>query len=330
MNRLSSHPVALFMSRRQLALAVVSALALLTGCALETPSPPPVAQAVVPSADSARIVAEAPASAWRPLRPEDTVYLETPAGRVVIELAPRFAPAHVARVKALVQAGQFSGQAISRVQDNYVVQWGDGAHVPDFAKAPLPDEWSVSPYPPGVSFTALPDGDVYAPVVGHADGLPVARDPSGKGADEAWPAHCYGMVGVGRDAPPDNGNGAELYVVTGHAPRHLDRNVILIGRVVQGMEKLSSLPRGTGALGVYEKPEQKIPLVGSGMRMAADVPAAEQSELEILRTDTPTWAAFVDAKRHRQGGWYATPVNKIELCNVPLPVRQKPAPKPSS
>jgi len=68
------------------------------------------------------------------------------------------------------------------------------------------------------------------------------------------------MVGVGRGLSPDTGSGAELYVVIGHAPRHLDRNIALVGRVVEGMEHLSSLPRGAGALGFYEEPEERTPI----------------------------------------------------------------------
>jgi peptidylprolyl isomerase len=112
-------------------------------------------------------------------------------------------------------------------------------------------------------------------------------------------------------------------VVIGHAPRHLDKNVTLLGRAVQGMELLTTLPRGTGALGFYEQREQ-MPAVVS-VRVAADVPPAERTELELLRTDTPTFLEFVAARRTRRESWFLDPVGKIELCNVPLPVRARPA-----
>jgi peptidylprolyl isomerase len=57
-------------------------------------------------------------------------------------------------------------------------------------------------------------------------------------------------VGAGRDDPPES-DGTELYAVIGHAPRQLDRNVALVGRVLQGIELLSSLPRGSGEMGFY-------------------------------------------------------------------------------
>ncbi len=175
----------------------------------------------------------------------------------------------------------------------------------------------------GLPFTPLPDGDVYAPQVGFSDGLPVARDPR---SHRAWLTHCYAMVGAGRGNGEDSGNGAELYVVIGHSPRHLDRNVTLLGRVVQGMELLSTLPRGSGPLGFYTDPKQDVPL--RSVRVAADLPPAERVPLEVLRTDTPTFAKLVEARRNRREEWFLDPVGRIELCNVPLPVRPAPSPPP--
>jgi peptidylprolyl isomerase len=129
------------------------------------------------------------------------------------------------------------------------------------------------------------------------------------------------MVGAGRDNGADTGGGTELYVVIGHAPRHLDRNVTLVGRVMQGMELLSTLPRGTGALGFYEQPEQRVPI--QRVRVAADVPAAERVALEVLRTNTQTFARLVEARRHRREEWFLDPVGHVELCNVPIPVRPR-------
>ncbi|HEX7111573.1 MAG TPA: peptidylprolyl isomerase [Mizugakiibacter sp.] len=263
-------------------------------------------------------------SDWRPLDPAHTLYMDLPGGRVVIELAPAFAPLHAANIEALAHAHYWDGLAILRVQDNFVTQWGD----PDAdqadrrrplgdAKATLPPEF-VRPAA-GLPFTRLPDGDVYAPEVGFSDGFPAARDPH---RGEAWLAHCYGMVGAGRDNAVDSGPGTELYVVIGQAPRQLDRNIALVGRVVQGMELLAALPRGSGPLGFYEQPQQRVPILR--VRLAADVPAAERANLEVLRTDTPTFAALVESRRNRRDDWYKEPAGHIDLCNVPLPVRAAP------
>jgi len=132
-------------------------------------------------------------------------------------------------------------------------------------------------------------------------------------------------VGAGRDNDVDSGGGTELYVVIGQAPRHLDRNVTLLGRVVQGMELLSVTPRGSGALGFYENPAQRIPI--KSIRVAADVPAAQRTDLEVLRTDTPTFLAYVGARANRVEEWFKVPAGHVDVCNVPVPVRVRPAPK---
>jgi peptidylprolyl isomerase len=282
------------------------------------PAEPATAPASVKT--MADILAAAQPGDFRALDPEDTLYLELGTGRVVMELAPLFAPNHVANVKALVREGYFDGSAIVRVHENYVVQWADPDGKREIKKAQRTLPAELDRPAAGVPFTALPDRDTYANEVGFSGGFPVARD-SASGA--AWLVHCYAMLGAGRDVAPDSGGGAELYVVIGHAPRHLDRNVTLFGRVLSGMERLTSLPRGTAPLGFYEKPEQRVPILR--IRVAADVPEPERTELEVLRTDTPTFQALVESRRNRREEWFIRPAGHIEVCNVPLVVRPKPA-----
>ncbi|MFO0335187.1 MAG: peptidylprolyl isomerase [Pseudomonadota bacterium] len=264
----------------------------------------------------AEVLAASPASDWRPLDPARTLYVELDAGRVVIELAPAFAPRHLDNLATLVRQRWFDGVAVVRSHDNYVVQWGDpeGTRPLGAAARTLAPEFDRAAA--GLAFTRLPDGDVYAPEVGFVDGFPVARESA---AGRVWLAHCYGMVGVGREAAADSGNAAELYVVIGHAPRHLDRNVTLIGRVVDGLPLLSALPRGTGPLGFYERPEQRVPI--RAVRHAAELPEAQRTRLEVLRTDSPTFERAVEARRNRHDGWTVRQAGRVELCNVPLPAR---------
>ena len=260
-------------------------------------------------------------SDWMPLDQTNTLYMDLPGGRVIIRLAPEFAAQHVANIKTLVREGYFDGLGIVRSQENYVVQWGDPAEEEadqrpmKKGKRALPAEFD-RPLTDDLPVTILPDGDVYAPQVGFAAGMPVAVDDK-KG--RMWLTHCYGMLGAGRAESPDSGSGAELYVVIGHSPRHLDLNVTLAGRVVQGMEVLSTLPRGTGALGFYEDPQQFVPI--QSIRLGSDLPEAERAHLEILRTDTPTFEALVESRRNRHESWFANPTGHISLCNVPIPVR---------
>ena len=265
---------------------------------------------------AAEVLAASTAADWRALDPQNTLYLELPAGRVVIELMPQFAPNHVANVLALTRGGYFDGLSIVRSQDNYVVQWDDpdGKKSVGAAHRTLAAEFERPLR--GVSVTRLPDPDTYAAEVGFVDGFPVAADPA---SGRAWLVHCYGMVGAGRDSDVDSGGGTELYVVIGQAPRHLDRNVTLLGRVVSGMERLSVMPRGTGPMGRYEHVEQYVPI--TSVRVAADVPATQRTNLEVLRTDTATFTAYLEARRNRHEDWFKVPAGRVDVCNVPMPVR---------
>jgi peptidylprolyl isomerase len=288
----------------------------LSAAATEAAKPPTMSE----------VLAATKSSDWRDLDTENTLYLQLAAGSVVIELAPAFAPNHVANIKTLVREGYYDGLAIIRSQDNYVVQWGDpNASEPEKARkmqraeAAIKAEFSVD-YGKSFAFTELPDRDGYASKVGFSNGFWAAREPK---THQTWLTHCYGALGAGRDVGADSGSGAELYVVIGNAPRHLDRNVTVVGRVVQGMELLSTLPRGTGALGFYDKPEQNVPL--ASIRVASDLPETERLPLQVLRTDTPTWTALVESRRNRRDEWFLRAAGHVELCNVPLPVRLRPA-----
>ena len=299
------------------------AVALLAAALAVSAQNPPAADR--PSSMQELLEASKPGD-WRNLDPARTLYMDLASGRVVIELAPEFAPAHVANIRAMAKAGYWNGLSINRSQDNFVVQWGDPATddsarkpLPKTAKAKLPAEFTRSSK--NIPFTPLPDVDGWARQVGFSDGFPIGLDTTDS---TAWLAHCYGMVGAGRDTPADSSTGAELYVVTGQSPRQLDRNITSVGRVVQGMELLSVLPRGTGPLGFYETPEQRVAI--QSIRLAADLKPAERLKLQVLRTDTPLFTSLVEARRNRRDDFYKRPAGHIDLCNVPLPVRTVPEP----
>jgi len=271
----------------------------------------------------ADLLANAPASDWRTPDPENTLYMDLDKGRVVIELAARVAPQHVANLRTLVRAHYFDGLAIIRVQDNYVVQWADPDHKRPVPAGVHPSVELTAASGADARFEPLAEHDVYAPQVGFLDGFPAARDPR---SHQVWLAHCYGMVGAGRDDPPES-DGTELYAVIGNAPRQLDRNVALLGRVIQGMELLSSLPRGSGEMGFYLPAEPVAPI--RSVRLAADVPPAERTPIEVLRTNSATFRAVLAQRRSRHESWFQVSPDRIDLCNVPLPARPLVAPTPA-
>jgi peptidylprolyl isomerase len=267
-----------------------------------------------------QILAAAPAADWRVLDPAQTLYMDLPKGRVVILLAPGFAPKTVANIKALVREKYFDASAIVRSQDNYVVQWSQEDKAKKASQAKLKGFVEFE-RPASASLVRLPDRDTYAPITGFDGDFAAGSD----GKSE-WLLHCYGSVGAGRDNAPDSGSGVELYAVTGQAPRQLDRNIALVGRVVLGMDLLSALPRGGNAqgayMGFYRSPAEYTNI--RAIRLASDLPSKDRLKLEALKTDSASFKAYVEARRNRHNDWFVRAAGAIDACNVPLPVRTAP------
>jgi len=314
---------------RHLAAVAVLSLLAVPAAAQTTPGrwrPMPVAGATEP----AEVIAHSTAADWRPIDPQNLLVMDladgpngAPGGRVIIELAPDFAPVHVANMRRYARAGWWNNATIYRVQDNYVAQWGNGD-----AQVPLPE--GVVARPPaeyerataGLTIRPLGFPDSYAPMVGHVNGWPVAYDPARR---SAWLTHCYATVGVGRDLAPDTGTGGELYAVIGHSPRPLDRNIANVGRVIEGIGLLSARQRGTGNLGFYQTDHGEVPIPIRAIRIAADMPDADRPRFEVMRTNTATFSLYVRGRANRGGSFFNVPAGGVDVCNVNVPVRRKPA-----
>ena len=216
----------------------------------------------------------------------------------------------------LALAHWWDGTSVYRVQDNWVAQWGDVTE-----KKPLPAgvaarpaaEYDIAGFAPAVR---LMRHDAYSMASGiTADGWPVATDGT-----HAWLAHCYGTVGVARDASPDTGTGAELFTPLGGSARRLDRNYTIVGRVIDGMDYLSALPRSRAEMGMYATAAEATPIVS--VRLASDMPAAERPHYQYRAADNPRFAAMVAAKANPEPPTVS--LGGIDVCDVPLATRRAP------
>lgn len=251
---------------------------------------------------------------WRPI-PDDELLVITLAGNrtVVIRLAARLAPEHVANVRKLALAHWWDATSVYRVQENWVTQWGDATE-----KKALPDtivkipaaEYDVAA---GDLAQRLSQADAYSKISGvTADGWPIA----GNGT-QSWIPHCYATVGVARDASPDTGTGAELFTPIGGA-RRLDRNYTIIGRIIEGMKYLSSMPRSDAPLGVYATEAERTPIIS--VRLASDMPAAERPKFEYRATDNTRFAAYIRLREHPAAPTVG--LGGIDICDLPLATRR--------
>ncbi|ATY32827.1 peptidylprolyl isomerase [Sphingomonas psychrotolerans] len=275
--------------------------------------------AIAQTAPAAPTAADAAASDWQPIPDNELLVMTLRGGhQVFIRLAPRYAPAHVANIRKLAEARWWDGTSVYRVQDNYVAQWGGGddkTTLPPTVIENPPAEYEWSRYDGVTNFARA---DPYAVKTGHsADGWPLATD--GK---TSWLTHCYGMVGVARDLAPSTGSGAELYTVIGHAPRHLDRNIAIVGRVVEGIQWLSALPRGGGSLGVYENPAERVPILSA--RLASQLPEDERPHFQVRATDNERFAAWLSERENRKPPFFTMPAGGADICNAQAPIRRAP------
>lgn len=239
----------------------------------------------------AEIIEAAPADAWRTIDPENTLLLEIAAGVIVIELRPDLAPAHVAQIKTLVRQGFYDGLGFHRVIEGFVAQGGDpkGDGTGDSELPDIPAEFAQD--------TAKIEGftpigrDRIAARVGFVDGVPVAAQPESLRSFRAdrtvslWGLHCPGVMSMARSPDPNSAN-SQFFIVIGDARSNLDQRYTVWGWIVDGFEHTRRILRG-------EPPTRQTKIVRA--RIAADVPVAERPRVEILRTDSETFLAYIKA-----------------------------------
>lgn len=326
----------------------VRGMRLLPALALAVLATSAFAQESVEPPTPTSVVAAAPAADWRAIDPADLLVmtLAPDSGgkprQVVIQLMPPpFSQGWVGNIRTLAGKHWWDGTTVYRVVDNWVTQWGDGEEEKADAK-PLPAGLKVVPES---EYTSPMTCEIYRyegrvldercepafhgieaidPYVmqgqsGFSSGWPVAFALTAEG-NRVWPIHCYGSVGVARDFSPDTGTGAELYAVIGHAPRALDRNIAVVGRLIEGIEHLSTLPRGKGEAGVYDDPALKVPIVS--VRLGNEVPEAERPRFEYLASESASFAQLMKVRANRSDEFYKVPAGGVDVCNVPVPVRR--------
>ncbi|WP_031551551.1 peptidylprolyl isomerase [Parvularcula oceani] len=267
----------------------------------------------------AEILEAAPEEAWVRPDPEDTLYLDLDAGRVVIAMVPELAPAHAAQIRTLAREGYYEGLSFYRVVEGFVAQGGDEAGTKDIgsAKPALPAEFEM-PLPEGVTFTPLGQADPYSSQAGFIESLPAARDPQ---AGTAWLAHCTGAFAFGREEGRDTAS-TEIYIAL-QPQRYLDQNLTVLGRVILGMEHVQAMPRGElGNAGTIADEGRWTPI--RGMTLAADLPEEARVPVEIMDTSSETFAQLIEARAARPSGFFYHRPDHVDLCQMPVPVRLAP------
>jgi peptidylprolyl isomerase len=261
---------------------------------------------------------QAQADDWRTVDPENLVVMDLAPGRVLIELAPQFAPRHADRFRKLVRAKFYDGKSFYRVIDGFVAQGGigegDDKKLPDWPalKAEFDRNSGLD-----VDFVPLGSPDLFADQIGHADGFPAGRNRKEK---RMWLLHCPGALAMARDNDPDTG-GTEFYIPIGHAPRRLDRNLTVFGRLLDGMAHVQKLNRGDPKIdsGVIQDLTKRDPIVR--VQIAADMPEAERPRVQVMDTSSKDFVDFKELRRNPAPDFYKRISPNLDICAFNAPIR---------
>ncbi|MDX1460390.1 MAG: peptidylprolyl isomerase [Xanthomonadales bacterium] len=262
---------------------------------------------------------------WREVPQSDLVFLELlltdgRKGTVVVELNDRFAPRTAEQFRRLVKADFYRGLSFYRVIDGFVAQGGDGSDIDQPNDEPnLPAEFEIA-RDEEQPWTPVQNDDLFAPETGFVDGFAAARD-----TDHVWLTHCPGVIAMARNNEPDTGS-TDFYIVIGQAPRYLDRNLTIFGRVIHGMDVVQQVRRGpVHENGIIESDTARTRI--SDAYLAEDRPTDQQKVYFVMDTNSEGFRDYMEARRHRKHEFFHhTPPPKLDVCQVPVATRiEKPA-----
>lgn len=256
-------------------------------------------------------------SAWQLLPQDNLLYLETDQGRIVILLAPQFAPQHVKRVKELVKAGFYDGVTFYRVIEGFVAQFGVPEHEwgTRGKLTPMKAEFSW-PVRSGDPYLLVQRPDLLAEETGFNQGFAVAREQN-----QEWLVHCPGVVNMARANEPDTGV-ADIAIMMGQATRHLDKNMSAFGKVIWGQYAINRIRRGEAADGGVIGTAAARTVIKQA-RLGSDLAPDRQLQLEWLSTTSSEFSQSLAERRSRTHVFYQHKGNgNMDVCYPQVPVRE--------
>jgi peptidylprolyl isomerase len=268
-----------------------------------------LAIAFVALAPASPATAQVPdAASWRALDPENTLYIDTIHGRVVVELYPEIAPRHVEQIKTLASRRFFDGLKFHRVIENFMAQGGDpkgdGTGASD-----LPDVPGEFIFRRGMDMPFIEAAFQGGARLGFYKALPIVSQPdqmmaiTKDGKASAWGLHCPGVASMARGEDPNSAN-SQFFLMRAAYPS-LDKRYSIWGRVIWGQDSVLKLAVG--------EPPAK-PDVMTQVRVAANLPDSERAPIYVMRTESPAFRKVIEDTRKARGADFS-------VCDVQVPVR---------
>ncbi len=258
-----------------------------------------------------------PAEAWREVPAENLLVIDTTRGRILVEMSPQVAPAHVERIRRLADEGFYDNQRFHRVIDWFMAQTGDplsrGADRALWGEgqSPYPDLTAEFTFRrgPEVGFTSV--ARPMGAEIGFVGSLPVQTQPdelmtqTGDGKVHAWGLYCPGVAGMARGEANDSAN-SQFFIMRQAYPS-LDKRYTVWGRAVVGLDVVRTLNFGTDPSGAVQDPD-----VMTRVRVASSLPEAERPRVRVLATDSEYFRTVAEQARITRGADFS-------VCDIDLP-----------
>jgi peptidylprolyl isomerase len=245
---------------------------------------------------------------WRQLDPENTLYIDTVHGRIVIEMYPEVAPNHVARIKQLARAGFYDGLLFHRVVEDFMDQTGDPLGTGE-GGSNLPDLNPEFMFRRGQDMPFVEAAQQAGARLGFYKTLPIETAPdaqmavTGDHRVAANALHCQGVASMAR-ADAENSANSQFFLMRAPYPA-LNKRYTVWGRVVWGQEAVLAIAVGNPP----PHPDRMV-----AVRVAQDLPPDQRAPIYVLRTDGPQFHQLIEETRHRRGADFS-------VCDVQIPTR---------
>lgn len=245
---------------------------------------------------------------WRTPDPDNLLVIDTNRGRIIVEMYPVIAPAHVAQIKTLAKRHFYDGQTFFRVIDEFMAQTGDptntgtgGSDLPNLKAEFLFKRRDTTPF---VSATTI-RGSLSAGFVGA---MPVASQSedlmamTADGSVQAWALYCPGVAAMARAEDPDSAN-SQFFLMRAAYPA-LTQKYTAWGRVVLGQDVVNSIKPGEPVAA----PQDQMVKV----RLASDLPDAERPKVQVVDPASAYFRTMLSKTVNLPG---------FSVCDVPIEAR---------
>ena len=221
---------------------------------------------------------------WRTPDPDNLLVIDTNKGRIVVEMYPKIAPAHVAQIRTLARRHFYDGLTFFRVIDEFMDQTGDpkntgegGSDLPNLKGEFIFRRGADMPFVKGLSNNGVD--------LGFMDGMPIAGQTealmtmTADGKVNAWAVYCPGVAAMARAGDPDSAN-SQFFLMRGTYPSLMQKYTAW-GRVLTGQDVVNSIKTGEPVA----DPQDKMLTV----RVASDMPAADRPKVQVQDTRGPAF-----------------------------------------